>query len=76
MARKSWKRIAKKAFGKEAVHHEGDGQFALVTPCRDEVTFSLYATMDDLNAVKGRVNKGGCCGGCKPSTHYTRDLAS
>ena len=76
MARKSWITIARKVLGKEAVHHEGDGQYAFVTLCRDEVTFSLYATMDDLNVVKRRVNKGGCCGGCKPSMHYTRDLPS
>lgn len=75
MATKSWKSIAKKAFGKEAVHHEGDGQFAFVTPCR-VFTFSLYPTMEELNVIKRRVNKGGCGGDCKPSTHYTRDLAN
>jgi hypothetical protein len=59
MAHRSWTSIAKKAFGKEAVHHEGDGQFAFVTPCR-EVQFSLYPTMEELNVIKRRVNKGGC----------------
>jgi len=69
MARKNWTSIAGKVFGREAVHHEEDGQFAFVTPCR-ELHVSLFPTMEKLNVVKRRVNKGGCGGDCNPSLHF------
>jgi hypothetical protein len=75
MARSAWKRIARKLFGKEAVHHEGDGQFAFVTPCR-EFHYSLWPTRQEAEAISQRVTRTGCCGGCIPSMHYIRDLAA
>lgn len=39
----SWAKVAKQVLGKKAVHNHGDGsggQFALVTPCREQVDFS------------------------------------
>ena len=73
MARKSWKSIARKVFGKEAVHHEGDGQYAYVTSC-GELHYSLWRRMDDVQAIKRRVDRGGCGGACTRK-HYILDLA-
>jgi hypothetical protein len=42
--KKSWVKVAKDHFGKKSVQNIGDGskgQFALVTPCRGQIDFSL-----------------------------------
>ena len=74
MSRKqSWNAIAKKMIGKKATYHGGDGQFAVVTPCR-EVHYSLWPTREEAGKRKAKVDKTGCCGGCRPWTHYIVDL--
>ena len=78
MAHKSWKSVAKKVLGKKAIQHEGDGsdeRFALVTSCRDQVDFSLWATRESANKQKHRLNQGGCCGVCEWWRHEVIDLS-
>jgi hypothetical protein len=74
----SWKTIGKRRFGKKAVQNGGDGsggQFALVTPCRYQIDFSLWATMEEAEKFKRRLDRVRCCGGCWPGTHYITDLS-
>ncbi len=74
MSRKqSWNAIAKKLIGKEAVYHGGDGQFAIVTPCR-EVHYSLWPSRGEAIKRKEKVDKTGCGGECRPWTHYIVEL--
>ncbi|MEP6959165.1 MAG: hypothetical protein ABI980_10595 [Nitrospirota bacterium] len=52
----SWKTIAKRLFGKKAVQNIGDGshgQFALVTPCRDQIDFSYGQPKKRLRNGRG-----------------------
>ena len=73
-----WKTTAKRLLGKKAVQNIGggsNGQFALVTPCRDQIDFSLWATREAAEKFKGRLDRVGCCGGCRPWTHYVVDLS-
>jgi len=71
MARSAWKKIARKYFGKKAVHHFGDGQFA---PCR-ELHYSLRPTWEEAQPTKAFVDRTGCGGECNPRSHYMVDLA-
>ena len=75
--RQPWGTIAKKVLGKEATEHGGggsEGQFALVTPCRDQVDFSLWVTREAAEKFKRKLARRGCCGGCWPWTHYIVDV--
>jgi hypothetical protein len=74
----SWVKVAKQVLGKKTIQHMGDGsggQFALVTPCRNQVDFSLWATREAAEKWKAKLSRVGCCGGCWPGTHYIMDLA-
>lgn len=66
--KRPWKTIAKRLLGKKAVQNIGDGsngQVALVTPCRDQVDFSLWATREGAEKCKPRLDRGGCRGPCQ-----------
>lgn len=76
--RKRWKTVARRFFGKRAgitIGDGSDGQYAVVTPCRG-VDFSLWQTKEAAEKFKGKLDRGGCCGGCSPKLHYIVDLAS
>jgi hypothetical protein len=76
--KRSWKTVAKRVLGKTATQNIGDGsggQFALVTPCRDQIDFSLWATREEAKKYKAKLKRGGCCGGCWPNSHYIIDLS-
>src|SRR5262245_30929822 len=76
--KQSWKTVARRVLGKQAVQNIGDGsegQFALVTPCRNQIDFSLWASREAAEKFKGRLDRVGCCGECWPGTHYVVDLA-
>lgn len=71
-----WTTIARRLLGKTAAQNIGDGSdghIALVTPCRG-VDFSLWATREAAEKFKVRLGRWGCCGGCRPWTHYIVDL--
>lgn len=69
----SWKTMAKKHIGKSAMYGGGDGPFAFVTPCR-VVYYTLWETRQKADTRKAKVDRTGCCGGCRPWTHYIVDL--
>ena len=75
--KQSWKTVAKRLFGKKASQTIGDGsdeQFTLVTPCRHQIDFSLWASREAAEKFKVRLDRRGCCGGCRRWTHYIVDL--
>ena len=77
--KRSWKTRAKRLLGKKAVQNIGDGssgQFALVTPCRDQIDFCLWASRDAAENLKSWLDLVGCCGGCWPKRHYIIDLGA
>jgi hypothetical protein len=68
----NWKNKAKRLLGNRTIHLEGDGQFALVTPCRTRA-FSLWPTRAEAEqAMNSIVSCGGDCHGV--SSHYIADL--
>lgn len=72
-------KVACQILGRKAVQNIGDGsegQFALVTPCRNQVDFSLWANRKAAEKFKSRLDRIGCCGGCWPGSHYIMDLES
>lgn len=77
-SKRSWKTVARRFFGKKAGITIGDGsngQYALVTPYRG-VDFSLWQTKEAAEKFKGKLDRGGCCGGCTPRKHYVVDLST
>jgi hypothetical protein len=67
-----WKTKATRLLGNRTIHLTGDGQFALVTPCRNR-TFSLWATRTEAeHAMNSIMSCGGDCLGI--SFHYVADL--
>jgi hypothetical protein len=76
---RSWTKEARQILGKKAVQNLSDGsegQFALVTPCRGPIDFSLCATRETGEKPKRSLDRGGRCGGCEPWTHYIVDLSN
>ena len=68
----NWKDKAKRLLGNRTIHIEGDGQFALVTPCRTRA-FSPWPTRAEAEQAKNSIEScGGDCHGV--SSHYTADL--
>jgi hypothetical protein len=67
-----WTAKATRLFGSRTIHLQGDGQFAVVTPCRKRA-FSLWATRADAEqAMNSFRSCGGDCNGV--SFHYIADL--
>ncbi|HKP01420.1 MAG TPA: hypothetical protein VJU02_07305 [Nitrospiraceae bacterium] len=67
-----WKHKAKWLFGSRTIHIEGDGQFAVVTPCGKRA-FSLWATRADAEqAMKTIMSCGADCLGS--TSHYIVEL--
>jgi len=68
----NWKNKAKRLFGNRTIHLQGEGRFALVTPCRTPA-FSLWPTRAEAERAKNSVRScGGDCQGV--SFHYIADL--
>ena len=68
MKQQSWRKMARTVFGKKATLNIGDGsngQFALVTHCRQRIDYSLWATREDAEKYKTRIDKAGCCDPCQ-----------
>lgn len=67
-----WKNKAERLLGSRTLHLQGDGQFALVTPCRTRA-FSLWPTRAEAEQAMNRIiSCGGDCHGI--SSHYIADL--
>jgi hypothetical protein len=71
IAGSEWQTKAESKWGTTAVWIHGDGQFALLQPCSDQLTVTLCASMVDATRVK----KETCCGRCSKSRHVITDLA-
>jgi len=68
----NWKDKATWLLGCRTIHLQGDGQFALVTPCRTRA-FSLWPTRAEAEQTMNRIMScGGDCHGA--SFHYIADL--
>jgi hypothetical protein len=66
-----WINKAKQLLGNRTSHIGGDGQFALVTACRDRA-FSLWATRAEAEQALKRLTS--CGGDYCVSSHYLVDL--
>ena len=68
----NWKHKAKRLLGSRTIHVEGDGPFAVVTPCGKRA-FSLWITRAEAErAINGILSCGGDCLGV--ASHYIVDL--
>lgn len=66
-----WQTRAESKWGTTAVWIHGDGQFAVLQPCSDQLTVTLCGSLVDA----ARVKKDTCCGRCSKSRHMITDLA-
>jgi hypothetical protein len=67
-----WRASAELKWGTTAVWIHGDGQFAVLQPCSDQLTVTLCGSQADATRVK----KETCCGRCFKSRHIITDLAA
>jgi hypothetical protein len=70
-AASQWRASAEAKWGTAAVWIHGDGQFAVLQPCSDQLTVTLCGSLVDAMRVK----KDTCCGRCFKSRHVIMDLA-
>lgn len=71
-ASSQWQASAESKWGTTAVWIHGDGQFAVLQPCSDQLTVTLCGSLVDAIRVK----KETCCGRCFKSRHVITDLAA
>jgi hypothetical protein len=67
-----WRKNAESSWGNTAVWIHGDGQFAVLHPCGDQLTVTLCATMIEAAKVKKDV----CGGRCVRSRHVITNLGA
>jgi len=65
-----WRTSAEAKWGTTAVWINGDGRFAVLQPCSEQLTVTLCGSLVD--AV--RVKKETCCSRCSKSRHMITDL--
>ena|SRR5687768_4878745 len=65
-----WQTSAESKWGTAAVWIHGDGRFAVLQPCSDQLTVTLCASLIDAERLK----KGPCCSRCSKSRHMITDL--
>ncbi len=63
MADKTWRKEARKRWGKQAEWITGEGQFALLAWCR-VLTVTLWKTRDEAEEQKKFIDETGCGGLC------------
>ena len=68
-----WQSKANKLWGKRAEWVSGEGQFALLAPCR-VLTVTLWDTRDEAEKEKTLMDQTACGGLCTPSLHEIIDL--
>ncbi len=72
MTKSLWVKKARQQLGQEAIHIEGDGQFAFVTPC-GVPAFSLWPTREEAENCANNLST--CGRGCRGrDNHYVYDL--
>lgn len=71
IAGSQWQTRAGSKWGTTAVWIHGDGQFAVLQPCSEQLTVTLCGSMVDA----ARVKKETCCSRCSKSRHMITDLA-
>ena len=69
-----WRSKANRRWGKKAEWISGDGQFALLAPCKGIITVTLWGTRDEAEKEKTFIDETGCGGGCTPRLHEIVDL--
>jgi hypothetical protein len=74
MTKSQWETKAKKKWGKKAAWIHGDGQFALLAPCR-VLTVTLWPTLEEATKEKERIDQGACGGQCNPARHSIVDMS-
>ena len=69
MPRKTqWQSKANRLWGKRAEWVVGEGQFALLAPCR-VLTVTLWETRDEAEKQKTFIDQTACCSQCTPNLH-------
>jgi hypothetical protein len=66
-----WQRSAESRWRTTAVWIHGDGRFAVLQPCSDQLTVTLCGSLVDA----ARFKKDKCCGRCSQRRHMITDLA-
>ena len=61
---------AESKWGTTAVWIHGDGRFAVLQPCSEQLTVTLCGSLIDA----ARLKKGTCCSRCAKSRHMIADL--
>lgn len=64
MAEKAWLKEAKRRWGKKAVWITGDGQYALLAHCNNQLTITLWLTRDEAEEQKRFIDTMACGGNC------------
>ena len=67
-----WQASAEARWATTAVWIHGDGRFAVLQPCSDQLTVTLCGSLVDATRIK----KDTCCGRCLKSRHVITDLAA
>jgi hypothetical protein len=66
----AWQAVAQREWGTTATWIKGDGRYAVLHPCGEDLTVTLCATPTEAKAAK--ICR--CGGRCTPSRHTVRDL--
>jgi hypothetical protein len=69
-AASQWQTSATWKWGTTAVWIHGDGRFAVLQPCSEQLTVTLCGSLVDA----ARVKKEACCSRCSKSRHKITDL--
>jgi hypothetical protein len=67
-----WQATAQREWGATAAWINGDGQYAVLHPCSEQLTVSLCATQAEAKKMKAVK----CGGGCTRSRHTILDLGT
>jgi hypothetical protein len=65
-----WQTSAESKWGTTAVWIHGDGRFAVLQPCSEQLTVTLCGALVDA----ARIKKEKCCSRCSKSQHMITDL--
>ena len=71
-SRSQWQLSADSKWGTTAVWIHGDGQFAVLQPCSEQLTVTLCGSLVDATRFK----KEACGGRCSKSRHLITDLGA
>lgn len=72
--KQTWRSKAKLRWDKQAAWIDGNGQFALLAPCR-VLTVTLWKTLSEAERQKAIIDQYACGGRCSPRLHTIIDLS-